>query len=126
MKLFMCLIVPEGKWSNLMIIFIVVTVQYTMYDLMHSVSTNSNTDECTCLADVVKEIRLKNNIEIPKTDEDYDRMKHKFLYIDVRRDYFIADAMRECRKSKFKPEKIIKVSVKKLTNSGHALYMHVH
>ena len=33
------------------------------------------------------------------------------MFIDVRRNFFIQDAMRECSKKKFDPQKVIKVSL---------------
>ena len=63
------------------------------------------------MADIIQEIREKHNISIPLTDEDYDACSLNFLYIDVRRNYFLQDAMRECTKNRFDPKKVIKVVV---------------
>ena len=52
---------------------------------------------------------MENDIVVPETDEDYEKQRVNAMYIDVRRNYFLADAMRECSKKKFDPKKVIKV-----------------
>lgn len=52
----------------------------------------------TSLADIIKAIHTANNIVLPKTLDDYERMRESFMYIDVRRKHSILDAMRECKK----------------------------
>ena len=60
------------------------------------------------LGDVIKLIRTENNVTIPENNDDYDVAN--VMCIDVRRNYFLRDAMRECKKSKFDPKKVIKVN----------------
>lgn len=63
------------------------------------------------MTDIIQKIREEYNISVPFTDEEYDGCRQNFLYIDVRRNYFLQDAMRECIKAKFEPKKVIKVSI---------------
>lgn len=62
------------------------------------------------MADVITFIRIKNGITVKENDYDFDE-RDDIMCIDVRRNFFIQDAMRECNKKKFDPKKVIKVSL---------------
>ena len=58
--------------------------------------------------DCIAKLRAQINFTMPATDEDWieaDRAE-----IDVRRDYVLLDALKEGRKKRFSPEKLLKVS----------------
>ena len=62
------------------------------------------------MADVITFIRIKNGITVKENDYDFDE-RDDIMCIDIRRNFFIQDAMRECNKKKFDPKKVIKVSL---------------
>ncbi len=69
------------------------------------------TEPITCLKDIINKIRIDNEITIPLNYSSYDdlREKGKILDIDVRRDFFMQDLIREGKKSKFNVNKFVKV-----------------
>ncbi len=57
------------------------------------------------MIDIVKQIRNENGIIILDDDCEQDSYVQPRMYIDVRWDYFLKDAFRECKKKKFDPIK---------------------
>ena len=51
--------------------------------------------------------------------------KMGFLDLDIRRDFFMKDAIREGKKPKFVANKLIKVSCTCTCNPNYIFYMHV-
>ena len=47
----------------------------------------------------------------PNLEKITYNLKQDFIHIDIRRNYFIKDAIREGQKRKFDPKKVIKVMV---------------
>ena len=60
----------------------------------------------TSVIDIVKQMRSEQGITILEEETDVDVDK---VYIDVRRDVFLKDAFRECKKAKFDPKKLLRI-----------------
>lgn len=58
--------------------------------------------------DCVSELRAQMNFTMPSTDEGW--MDAEVTEIDVRRDFVLVDALKEGRKKRFDPRKLLKVS----------------
>ena len=64
------------------------------------------------LNDVVLVLRQKTNIRIPAvTSEEWEVIPR--TSIDVRRDFVVQDGIREARKKRFDPSKLLRVSFSK-------------
>jgi hypothetical protein len=59
--------------------------------------------------DIVKQIRIDHGVAISDGDDFEETGSNSKMYIDVRRDYFLKGALRECKKSKFDPNKLLRV-----------------
>ena len=67
------------------------------------------------MAEIIAIIYNENIIVAPKSGEDYLQFETEdFMHIDIQRNYFIKDAIREGRKRKFDPKKVIKVMVHRM------------
>ena len=58
---------------------------------------------------IVKQIRSENGITVLDEEVMADCSSDQKLYVDVRRDFFLKDALRECKKKKFDPKKLLRV-----------------
>ena len=77
--------------------------------------------------DVIAGIRKDNGIVIPHDLESHLLLCEQdgFLDLDIRRDFFMKDAIREGKKPKFVANKLIKVSCTCTCNPNYIFYMHV-
>lgn len=59
------------------------------------------------MKDAITLLQKKCGIVIPKNDQEWEGVPR--MSIDVRREYVLADGLREAKKSRFEPAKLLKV-----------------
>ena len=63
--------------------------------------------EPASLKDAINLLQEKCGIVIPKNDQEWEGVSR--MCIDVRREHVLADGLREAKKSRFEPAKLLKV-----------------